>query len=191
MLALTRPTIAMLAFSSIASLNAGIITFTFESLSEGDILSTQFSSLQLNVTGDPVVLTAGSLLNEIDFPPRSGNNVLADLGGPILFLFTSPVQSVSAYFTYGVALRLEAFAFNGASLQVKTSDGVSNLGSSELIEFAGLPQDIGSLRVSGAPSGASFTIDDLTVTSVPEPSALYLLLFSLVPVLRHVRARGR
>src|SRR2546422_11340598 len=115
---------------SCADVSADTITLTFESLSEGDVLANQFAPLGLIVTGSPVVFSAGSLLNEIDFPPVSGNNVIVDVGGPINFIFTpTSALSVAAYFTYATTLTLQVFTPSGILLETKTSAGSSNLGS--------------------------------------------------------------
>src|SRR3954452_19079755 len=89
--------IAMSFATAVAS--AGVVTF--ETLSEGSVVTNQYASLGVSVAGNAVVLTAGSLLNEIDFPPHSGTNVIADLNGPLTFTFAPlTLISVGAYFTY-------------------------------------------------------------------------------------------
>ena len=162
------------------------ILLTFENLSEGDIVSNQFTPLGVTVGGGPMVVTAGSLLNEIDFPPHSGANVLIDEDGPISFLFAPGVSSVSGFFTYATQLTIDVFDPGGMLLTTGQSAGLTNFGSNEFFEFTG---DIGSISIAGLPSGAgpSFTLDDLSFSPVPEPSAILLLLPVAAGVLRGLR----
>jgi hypothetical protein len=131
----------------------------------------------VTVSGSPLVLTAGSLLNEIDFPPRSGNNVLAHSSDPIEFIFSAPLVSVGAYFTYTSPLSLSTFTPGNVLIETKTSSGSSNLGLQELISFGGPVANIGFLRITGAPGGGSFTMDDLELEVVPEPRLALPLVF--------------
>src|ERR1035441_878160 len=96
-------------FAACTVASAGSIVIDFESLSEGDVVTNQYSSLGVLVGGSPEIFTAGSMLNEIDFPPHSGTNVLVDQNGPIAFTFATPLLSVGGYFTYTTRLTLEAF----------------------------------------------------------------------------------
>ena len=167
------------------SLKADIV-LTFDDLSEGDVVSNQFASLGVAIGGNPVVLTAMSWLNEIDFPPHSGANVLIDEDGPISFVFAPGVSSVSGFFTYATQLTIDVFDPGGMLLTTGQSAGLTNFGSNEFFEFTG---DIGSISIAGLPSGAgpSFTLDDLSFSPVPEPSAILLLLPVAAGVLRGLR----
>ncbi len=161
-------------------LAAGNITITFEDLAENDIVSDQYAWRDVMVSGplgmNPVIFTAGSMLNEIDFPPHSGTNVLVDLGGPILFTFTPfGAYSVGAYFTYTTQLTMEIFSKTGLPLGTKMSALSENLGTSEWIDFAFPTPDIGALLVTGLDTGSSFTMDDLTFNAVPEPVTILLV----------------
>jgi len=155
------------------SLKADIV-LTFDDLSEGDVVSNQFASLGVAIGGNPVVLTAMSWLNEIDFPPHSGVNVLSDLDGPISFTFLTGATSVSGFLTYGTQITIDVFDRGGNLLTTAFSAGSSNIGSNEFFSFAG---DIGSISIAGAPSGngPSFTLDDLSFNAVPEPTAILLI----------------
>lgn len=175
-----------------APARAGILTLTFESLNEGEILDTQFAPLGVTVAGNPMVLTAGSLLNEIDFPPRSGNNVLTDATGPITFNFTPfGALSVSGYLTYNTTLTFQVFSATNVLLDSKLSSATANLGAQELVGFSGVG-DIASLVITGDLAGQSFTLDDITFeTPVPEPQT-YVLILSVLSLLAGIaRYRDR
>ena len=175
-----RPSTILFGLLACTIARAGTVTITFETLSELDVVTNQYAPLGVIFSGSPVVLTAGSLLNEVDFPPHSPTNVLFDAGGPITLTFTDPVSSVSAYFTYTTPLTLQTFDPMGTLSQTQTSSGSSNLGSNELIGFTSLQNDIGSLVITGDPSGNSFTMDDVTATITPEPGSLLPLLSAVL-----------
>lgn len=160
----------------------------FEDLSSGDLLTTQYPGL---IFSNGVALTAGVSVNEFEFPPRSGVNVISDDGGPISITFASPVLSFGGYFTYLVPLTLTAFDAGSNEVSQTVSLFNNNLaclggppcsgdvGSipNELLQvaFAG---GISSVVIRGDPAGGSFTLDDATidVTAVPEPSTSLLFL---------------
>lgn len=178
----------LLLCSAIAWTARADILLTFENLSEGDIVSSQFTPLGVTVVGSPMVLTAGSLLNEIEFPPHSNWNVLADVNGPISFQFAPGVSSVSGFFTYTTQLTIDVFDPGGKPLVTAHSASQSNLGSNEFFEFTG---DIGSISIVGDPSGLSFTLDDLSFAPVPEPAAVLLILPIAAGALRGFRKNAR
>src|SRR5258707_545906 len=82
------------------------IVVNFDTLSDGDIVTNQFPGLTFT---NAIVLSAGISLNEFEFPPRSGTNVVSDNGGPISILFSSPFVSFGGYFTYLEPVTLLAF----------------------------------------------------------------------------------
>ncbi|MCW5976490.1 MAG: PEP-CTERM sorting domain-containing protein [Bryobacteraceae bacterium] len=160
---------------------------TFESLSDGDLVTTQVPGLTFSNT---IALTAGISLNEFDFPPHSGKNVVSDEGGPISILFDTPVSSFSAYFTYLVPLSLEAFDLTGSSVDLATSlfsqndRSTGDPGSSpnELLRvvFAG---GISRVVITGFSDGGSFVMDDVNAGEIPEPSTGLLLLTGAAGIL--------
>ena len=82
--------ICVLLFGTFQSSSA--TSLDFEGLSDGDVVTTQFSAQGVTVSHS-TVLTAGVSLDEFEFPPHSGSNVVVDEGGPMLFSFTMPVFS--------------------------------------------------------------------------------------------------
>ena len=155
---------------------AAPITLDFEDLFEFDGVGTQYPGVNfLNA----VVLTAGSALNEIDFPPASGVNVAAlDSRGTVDLLFDAPILSFSAFFTYVDGLLVEAFDAGGTLIDDASSAHASNIATgpnppNESIAVAGA--GIRRIRISGA----DFVFDDVTYDTaqvVPEPASLGLLL---------------
>src|SRR5882672_6224065 len=62
------------------------VVLDFEGFSDSDFLTTQIPGLTFS---NAMVLTASISLNEFDFPPHSGSNVIFDAGGPIGISFAS------------------------------------------------------------------------------------------------------
>lgn len=162
-------------------------TITFEGLTDGTAVTNQFSNLLfLNAT----VATAGISLNEFEFPPHSGSNVVFDSGGPISISFLVPITSVSGFFTYGTQLTITAFDASNNVLAALTSafnnnqalSGDTGSHPNEFLSFS-VVSGISRITISGDPSGGSFTLDDLTFNTaaapVPEPASLSLLLGAL------------
>jgi hypothetical protein len=173
-------------------------TVDFEGFPDGTPLTTQYAGL---VFSDATVITAGASLNELEFPPTSGNNVAFDNGGPITITFLTPVADVSAFFTYASALTLTAFDNLSNTVASATSLFSGNFVSSgnppdELISLSYLA-GISEVTIAGDPAGGSFTMDDLSFTTqpatVPEPSvtALLALAFGSIAVAQRVRDRKR
>jgi len=165
-------------------LPANAVVIDFDSLSDSQSVTTQFSGLTF---GNTTALTAGISLNELDFPPRSGANVVFDDGGALTVAFSTAQADVGGYFTYVAPLTLTAFDADGGVLGSVISAFASNFVSgadpgshpNELLSFAS-PLGIRSIRIVGTADGGSFTLDDLTFnpapsTRVPEPSTLTLV----------------
>ena len=159
-------------------------TIDFESLADSSFVTTQFTGL---VFSNTQVLSAGISLNELEFPPHSGTNVVTDAGGPISVVFDSPVSSVSGFFTYLSQLTFVAYDSSAHSLGQTTSAFSNNLamsgdpGSSPneylQLNFA----DISEIVITGSPAGGSFVMDDFsyssgTGTTIPEPSTFGVIL---------------
>lgn len=155
----------------------------FESLSEFDAVTNQFAGL--NFSG-AVVLSAGSSLNEFEFPPVSGLNVIFDEVGPMRIDFLSPISSFSGFFTYLAPLSISAYDAGNNLLGSVSSLFASNLALSgdsgsapnEFLQL--LFANMAYVIISGDPFGGSFTADDIEViAAVPEPATLSLLLLGL------------
>lgn len=156
---------------------------TFEGLTDGTAVTNQFSNLLfLNAT----IATAGTSLNEFEFPPHSGSNVVFDSGGPMSISFLVPVTSVSGFLTYGTQLTITAFDASNNVLGTLTSafnnnealSGDAGSHSNEFFSFS-VVSGISRITISGDPLGGSFTLDDLTFNTaapMPEPASLFLLL---------------
>jgi hypothetical protein len=167
-------------------LHAAIITIDFETLTEGISVDAAFDP---DVTfSNAVVLTAGSSLNEIDFPPHSGTNVVFDSGSPIRLDFADPVSSFSAFFTYATAVTLQFYDFSstllGAVSSVADNNTTSGTGlTNELL--AGAFAGTSFVTITGAASGSSFVLDDVVFETienqaVPEPASAPLLVAGIL-----------
>ena len=180
------PTVLALGMSvATAPASATVVTYDFEGLVDSTTIISQFSGLTFSNT---IALKAGFSLNEIEFPPRSGDVVVSDDGGAINISFAAPVFSVGGYFTYGSALTLQAFDSSNNLLGVAVASLFgSNLGlsgdtgssSNELLSYADIGGAIARVTITGDLLGGSFVMDDLRVdngNSVPEPQTLLLAL---------------
>lgn len=168
------------------------VVVDFETTAEG-FLTDQIPGLSFT---NAFVLTSGAvggLLNEFDFPPQSGVNVVSDDLGPLEIGFTSLVFNLSGYFWYNTALTLTAFDAAGGIIGSVSSALMSRFGSddplapAELLSFSSTV-GISSITIAGDPGGLSFTLDDFTYDtdeasgggqpphSVPEPATLALFL---------------
>src|ERR1017187_5126472 len=115
------PPLSILAFLALAApaiLVAGPITIDFEGLPDGTILTNQYPGVTFS---NAVILTSGVSLNEFEFPPHSGTNVVSDNGGPISISFATPVQSFGGYFTYAEQLSVGVFDAQNVLLGSLTS----------------------------------------------------------------------
>src|SRR4051794_8940612 len=143
-------------------------TINFESFNDGDVLTNQIAGVTFS---NATVLTAGVSLNEFEFPPHSGGNVVFDDGGAISLAFSSPLASFGGYFNYAEQLILRAFSPSNVLLGSVTSAFNSNLalsgdaGSSanEFLQLA-FAAGIGSVTITGDAGGGSFTLDDASLT---------------------------
>lgn len=179
--------IALLVVFFTLTKKAHTLFIDFETLSDGDMVTTQFPGLSFSKA---TVMTAGISLNEFEFPPHSGSNVVFDDGGTMTIDFSTPMTDVGGYFTYSTELTLSFFDvfFNLAG--TITSAFNSNLalsgdtGSSpnEFLNFA-WALGISRMSIEGDPLGGSFTMDDLQGTPVPEPSSLLFLATGLAGII--------
>ncbi len=77
----------------------------FDDLADGEDVGTRYSGLTFS---NASVLQAGISLNEFEFPPRSGDFVAFDSGGPMAISFSSAISQFQAFFTYASPLQLTA-----------------------------------------------------------------------------------
>ena len=156
----------------------------FEGLSDLESVTNQYGGLGV-IFSNALVLTAGISLNEFEFPPHSGTNVVSDDAGPMTLSFSVPVLSAGSYFTYSTSLTLSFFdtldnPVGSASSQYASNPALSGDPGSTPNEFLSFVSvsGIATLVITGDPLGGSFTMDDLTVTTatpVPEPATLFVL----------------
>ena len=170
----------LLAVAALLPVPLAADILTFEGFSDSTSLTSQYPGLTFQ---SATVITAGISLNEFEFPPHSGINVVFDDGGPISILFASPIIGFSGYFTYGLPLTLNAFDSGSNQVGQALSLFSSNLAlsgdtGSSPNEFLSLSfaAGISSVTITGDPAGGSFVLDDATFTPVPEPNSLVLLL---------------
>ncbi|MBI1928693.1 PEP-CTERM sorting domain-containing protein [Candidatus Poribacteria bacterium] len=179
--------------------SAGAVLIDFEGLADSTPVTNQFSGV---IFSNATVLTAGISLNEFEFPPVSGVNVVFDDGGPIGGTFSTPALDISGFFTYTVPLTLTAFDSVGNMVASATSAFTSNLALSG--DFGSSPNEllsvsyaggISSFTISGDPFGVSFTLDDFaftpTSTPIPEPSSLLLVFAGLLAIVGAIGLRRR
>jgi hypothetical protein len=193
MIRVAAPWILALALSLPLHARA-LATIDFEGLPDGTVLNTQFAGLTFS---HALALEAGISLNEFEFPPHSGTLVASDDGGAIELVFAAPATAVTAFFTYNTALTLTAFDSSNNVVAVAGSLFGSNLalsgapGSSAnepiTLSFAA---GFSRLVIAGDPAGGSYTMDDLSVSVVPEPGSALLLLAG-GPLLMAAVARRR
>jgi len=174
-------TLLLILFALMGIKESPAVTIDFETLSDSDVVTTQFAGLGI-IFENATALTAGISLNEYEFPPHSGDNVVFDDGGPMTLTFGIPMLDFEGYFTYLTPLTLSFYDPLDNLVGTVVSDFSTNMvlsgdtGSSpnELITFAWAP-GFSSLVIEADPFGASFTMDDLSATPVPEPGTLLLL----------------
>ncbi len=186
---LAKRTVKLVAAAVLAAASgmamAGQIVYNFDTFDDGTALSSQYAGLTFTQS---TVIKAGQSLNELGFPPRSGDGVAFDDGGPISIGFATPVFSVGGYFTYTAGLTVEFYDSSDNLLATRlgmyitnVGDGSGDAGSSanEFLEFISATGSISRVTVTSSSDGSSVTLDDLTVdtgaNAVPAPSTVALM----------------
>jgi hypothetical protein len=162
------------------------VSINFDELDDGTPVTDQYSALGVMFV-NTTAITAGMSLNEFEFPPFSESNVVFDDGWLMTMTFSMPVVGVSAYFTYATPLSFTFYNSIGDLIGSTNSLFSSNLamsgdpGSSpnELLSFTSI-ENISMMSIEGDSSGDSFVMDNLMISSVPEPSMLLLLVTGFV-----------
>jgi hypothetical protein len=160
------------------------ITYDFEGFSDSDAFTSLLGPFGLTATvTNATVITAGVSLNDFDFPPVSGRNVIYDSGGAMTIAFSTGVQSIAGLFTYNGPVTMLAYS---GSVQVGSvasalSENYLSSGNTpqELLQISGIGL-FDTVVISGSQFGGSFVVDDLTIdvpeaVGVPEPGTLSLL----------------
>jgi hypothetical protein len=168
----------LLGFSS--PLNA-LTIIDFEGLSDLTPVTNQYSSLGVDFLG-ATVLTSGISLNEFEFPPHSGTNVVLDDSGPITMSFSAPVTGVGGYFTYNSPVTITAYDLSSSVVDSAASlysantalSGDSGSSPNEFMDVTYLG-GISLVEIMGDSLGGSFTADDFMITPIPEPATMFLI----------------
>lgn len=165
---------------------AGPIVIDFEAFEDQELLASQLDGITFT---NALVLKAGYTLNEAEFPPRSGDNVIVDYGGPITIQFYFPVSVVEGYFTYLAKVTMTAYDADMNPVAVSNSSFMENYVSSENpihdLLGVGWAAGISSVVIAGWDQGYSFVLDDLRIYGrdagfVPTPETPVLLLVGLL-----------
>jgi hypothetical protein len=160
----------MSVICALQSLYARTTVIDFDALPDSTPVRDFYQSAGVSFVRATAV-TTGVSLNEFEFPPHSGKNAAFDNSGTVILNFTIPVVRVGGYFTYATPIRIEAFNSSGILVSTATSlfsnnealSGDPGSSPNELLQV--LSSDgIAQIVISGAPSGSSFTMDDLTVS---------------------------
>lgn len=174
----------VLSFAAVGWTNS--VTLSFDGFPDSTILTTQYPGVTFS---NAITLTAGISLNEFEFPPYSGMNVVSDNGGPMSVMFSTPVTSFGGYFTYAEMLTIDAYGGSNKLLDTVMSpysnnealSGDPGSGPNEYLVVTSA-SGISDVTITGDPLGGSFVLDDATyvipAASAAEPS--YLPIFSLI-----------
>ena len=181
-------TAALLAVPAAGAHSAPVVV-DFESLADFARLTTQLAGFTFS---NARVLQAGTTLNELSFPPKSGVNALADDGGALSVRFDTPMLSVGAFLTYLTPITLTAYdsldnvLASATSLYGNNGALAGDPGSrpNEWLQLSLAVASIARVEFRGSATGSSFILDDLVVDAggpspVPEPHSLALVLGAL------------
>jgi len=167
--------LVVVAVLLVASQAPASVIIDFEGMPDLVSVTDQYEALGVRFD-NALILTAYYSLNEIDFPPVSGEQVLGDDLAPIVATFLVPVNYVGSYFTYSQTLNLYAYDSADNLLAVASSLAYDNYGSSEFI-WLNSPSTISRLVIAGSEFGGSYIMDDFEFNGsavVPAPGAMLL-----------------
>lgn len=180
-----RPILLVASILALSVRASWALPIDFESLMDLEAVTNQFAADHVTFS-NAIALTAGMSLNEFEFPPRSGQTVVSDDGGPMMISFSVPFQSIEGYFTYATPITLTAFSDAAGTIPISGGSVMSLFGSNlalsgdggsspnEFLQLAGIGP-IGSIKITGDRLGGSFTLDDLNGAPIPEPASVLLL----------------
>lgn len=190
--------LACFSLATVTAASANVVGITFETFPNGTtipdstVITDQFESRGIRFIDGPAIVRAGTVftaglsLNEFDFPPTSGVNLLAEESGVLRAEFIGGLVSVvEGWFTYSAQIRISLFNDQGQYIGGVDSTHDANFASSgnppnEYIGLSTGTPRIAAFEVSfvpptggTVPSDAVFTLDDLRFEihhAVPEAS---------------------
>ena len=178
----------VMALASLGTGTAHAALVDFESLALAEVVTNQFAAQNVEF-GNAVTLVAGISLNEIDFPPSSGVNVVSGLDDDPL---TADLLVDVSHVGFQITTADIAFVRYFDSLDVLLGEVLvaPNLGGHTFVSLDG--SGISRVSVGSQATGNAFflTIDDFESSgAVPEPATVILLVSGLGPlVLRRRRS---
>jgi hypothetical protein len=182
--------------------NAALVTIDFDGMSDGLSASGLYTSNGVTISSGSIAVSGlfGGSLNEMEFPPRSGEGVFLNDSDTTIFTFSTPIQLFDAYLTYNSAVAIHFYESSNNLLTsifsgFQTNTGLSGeVGSAPNERFftAGLAN---ASRLEIVVSGADFTLDDLSFEfvanhggmEVPEPGSQTLAWAALALMLYNSR----
>jgi hypothetical protein len=170
---------------------ATVTVLTFDELSPGTDLTTQYESLGVTVTtnGVTVILNA----DVIGIPLFSAPNVVFGLGVTSFSLnsaITDDIYTVSAYVTPGPTVDVGLFAFDIGNNLLGQVLLPENAAPNTLLSFTSSGNSIAFFQIN---SESSYLFDNLTFatrSTVPEPPSAWLMGVGLLGMLVATRRRN-
>lgn len=170
-----------------APASAASVVYDFDTLGDLELLDQQYVGLSFTNSRVYRSGAVGGSLNELEFPPKSGDGVAVDDRGAIGISFSQPVFSVGGYFTYFTRLSFSVFdsadvllySVNSKFDANSLSSGDPGSSPNEFLYYDSSSGAIARIMIAGNPAGESFSLDNLTVdngNTVPEPQTLWLAL---------------
>jgi len=184
-------------FLAVPAVLPGSFFLGFEELPDGNVVNDFYAGFSVKFQ-NATVLTKGIGLSPI-FPPAGGLNVATDLpGSPMVMTFPTPATSFSAYFTWTAPIHFFV-AYTSGAVDTLNPANPANFSGAEIIGGMTDPNKqisfakasgIDEIDISTDVPGNSFTIDNVTVESVPEPSVCVSLASGFVALALRRARRG-
>jgi hypothetical protein len=175
------------------ALPAHALFIDFESLALDEVVESQFAADQV-VFDNAIIVVAGISLNEFDFPPASGSNVITGLDpGALGVSFLQPAQHVRVQLTTAELVAVRYYDASSALLgEILVA---ANLGGNTLVDFAASSPLISEIAIASVLGGNAFslTADDLEVSfegAIPEPSGFVAMACGFAVLAAALRRRG-